>query len=121
MSKNNEQENSMAKQTKSTTPSTPATPAAAPAGEKGQADVFVRCMKDGLAVSPAKRVAPQAQVILNTIEAAGDAGLTREQLVKNLTGVIVTRQPVGRIVTYYQKSLVDGGLITLAKAPSAAA
>ena len=60
------------------------------------------------------KIAPQAQTILNTIEAAGT--ITREELVKALTGVLQTRQPVGRIVSYYQKLLTgDTGCVTLTK------
>lgn len=60
-----------------------------------------------------KKLAPQAQVIVNAVKAAGKRGLSRAELNEALTGVLVTRQPVGRIVTYYQKSLVDAGCIEI--------
>ena len=107
----------MAKQTKSqTAPANPSTPA-----EKGLNDKFVRVLgADGKGVPANKpKVAPQLQCIANTIEAAGLDGITRADLVKALTGVIVTRQPVGRIVSYYQKDLQVFGLATLVKQPVA--
>lgn len=62
------------------------------------------------------KVAPQAQVILDVIEASGKDGILREELVAALDGVLVTRQPINRIVTYYQKPLEDKGLIQVDKA-----
>lgn len=84
--------------------------------QKAKNDVFARVLLDGnpVALAQGTRIAPQAQVIVNTIEAAGS--ITRENLEKACTGVLVTRQPVGRIISYYQKDLVAAGLITLTKA-----
>jgi hypothetical protein len=82
-------------------------------------DRFTRVMIDGVPakLDPAKRLAPQAQVIVNGIEAAGSGGITREHLEKALTGVLVTRQPVGRIISYYQKLITDElQLVTLVRA-----
>lgn len=56
------------------------------------------------------KVAPQVTVILNVMEKAGKAGITRKDLVAGLEGVIATRQPISRIVSFYQKSLVERGL-----------
>lgn len=112
----------MAKKTKtqeSETPNTEAAPAA-PKKDQGSNDRFIRVFVDGKA-APAtdagqpKKVAPQLQVIANTLEAAGEVGLTRAELVKNLDGVLATRQPIGRIVSYYQKDLVKFGLATISK------
>jgi hypothetical protein len=75
---------------------------------------------------PTKKVAPQAQVIINVIKAAdmdGDKlrdaakrkGLSRAELVENLKGVLVTKQPEGRILSYYQKLLVEVGSVKLEK------
>jgi hypothetical protein len=70
-------------------------------------------LKDGAPVgAPAtKKLPPQAQQIANVIEAAGVAGIRRAELVKNLVGVLVTRQPEGRILSYYQKLLVETGAV----------
>lgn len=69
---------------------------------------------------PRKKLAPQAMTIVNTLAALPNATATREALEKACTGVLMTKQPVGRIITYYQKNLVDHGYIALTKAPAAA-
>ena len=106
----------MAKTTKSVNAPAPAE-AAAPATPKTPAppknDLFKRVMVDGKGAAPTAKLAPQAQTIVNAIEAAGDAGIRRNDLVTNLTGVLQTRQPVGRIVSYYQKLIVSSGAVTL--------
>jgi len=106
----------MAKSKETKTPETVPTPAQKSQGEN---DVFTRVLDpDGrpLAIPAGTRIAPQAQVIVNVIEAALPDGITRAQLVKNLEGVIVTRQPIGRIVAYYQKYLTtEIGLVTLTR------
>ena len=112
----------MAKKTKAAAVEAPAAPdndkaaAAAEKARKAATDVFRRTLggdKKPVQLEPGKRIAPQAQCILNAIE-AGDTGkgITRADLEKALTGVLVTRQPVGRIVSYYQKDLQSAGLIT---------
>lgn len=65
----------------------------------------------GKPVEGAKKPAPQAQGIINIIEAAGKPGITRSELVKSMEGVITTKQPLGRILSYYQKPLIEGGYI----------
>lgn len=124
--KNQERTTVMAKKTK-TAPEAPAegteTTAPAPAtpkAEKGLNDRFVRVFVDGKAApalnadGTAKRVAPQLQAIANALEAAGEAGTTRKDLIAVLeaSGTLKTRQPTGRIVSYYQKDLVNFGLAT---------
>lgn len=113
----------MAKKTK-TAPVDGAEPtAAAPAApktEKGLNDRFVRVFVNGVAApalnadGTAKRVAPQLQAIADALTAAGEVGTTRKDLIAVLesTGVLKTRQPTGRIVSYYQKDLVNFGLAT---------
>lgn len=64
----------------------------------------------------AKKLAPQAQAIVNLIQAEGKNGVTRATLVTNMTGVVQTRQPLGRILSYYQKALVEGGYVSIEKA-----
>ncbi len=117
----------MAKQTKSAVaPATaspePKTPAA-PKAEKGLNDRFIANFKeDGkTAVDPSKKIAPQAQVIVNTIAAAGKEGITRTQLNAHLKGVLTTRQPESRIVTYYQKLIQEVGCVKLVKGAEEAA
>jgi hypothetical protein len=100
----------------------PATNAPATGGvERGSGDLFVRVYKDGKPVEIGK-MPPQAKVIVNAVEAAGKTGIKRAELVKNLTGVLVTRQPVGRIVSYYTKLLKSSGTVEIKdETPAAAA
>jgi hypothetical protein len=60
-----------------------------------------------------KKLAPQAAGIVNILKEAGKRGLTRVDLVTAMKGVITTRQPEGRILSYYQKSLVDCGAVEI--------
>lgn len=121
----------MAKQTK--TPSAATVEAAAtPPADKKDAMAAARAAREQAAQGDrfkwhnqvkegTKKLAPQAQGIVNTLEAAGKNGLTRAELVKNLEGVIQTRQPITRILSYYQKDLVASGHIIIVEAavPSA--
>lgn len=59
-----------------------------------------------------KPIAPQAKAILNTIQAHPE-GVLRPALVEALKPVLVTRQPAERILTYYQKALVEAGVIEI--------
>lgn len=69
---------------------------------------------------PEEKVAPQAKAIANIVAAAGTKGITREKLVKEMEGVVQTRQPQARILSYYQKTLVEKGFFTVTPAePSA--
>jgi len=120
------------------TPAAEPAKAASPAGKptnlrpKGEAatDKFHRVFgEDGKGVQPTKtvdgkqvvtRLAPQAQIIANVLEVAGPDGMTRAELVAALPGAgLVTRQPVERILGYYQKPLAEAGVITYAKDPNA--
>jgi hypothetical protein len=67
-----------------------------------------------------KTLAPQAQTIVNAIQAAGKGGITRSDLVKSLDGVLTTRQPVGRIVSYYQKLITETGHVEIRPATGVA-
>lgn len=60
---------------------------------------------------PSCKLAPQAQVIVAILKEAGENGLTRNQLTEAMVGVVETRQPHGRILSYYQKKLLDSGAI----------
>lgn len=59
------------------------------------------------------KIAPQAQGIVNILLASDSKSLTREKLIEGMVGVVQTRQPEGRILSYYQKVLVDGGFVTI--------
>lgn len=85
---------------KAATPAVPAKPKTV--------DVF----KPLKAIATDTKMAPQAKVIVNII-GTYPGGITRDDLVKALEGKIVTRQPIGRIVTYYQKTLADEGFISI--------
>lgn len=131
----------MAKQTKSNVAPAPAgapqtagtTATAGPVIERGANDIFIAvpimdgdsqkldANKQPMFVEPPKKLAPQAMTIINTIRAAGEKGLTRSQLNANLKGVLVTRQPESRIVTYYQKPILLSGCVTMVKAVEAPA
>lgn len=110
----------MAKKTKEVQPTVDGTAPAPAAPPKGDNDRFTRVFADGKgapalnADGTAKRIAPQLQAIANTLEAVGESGCTRKELVELLSkpGVLTTRQPVGRILSYYQKDLVNFGLAT---------
>jgi hypothetical protein len=81
-----------------------------------QKDIFKRILVDGKGVAPVKKLAPQAMTIINTIEAAGEAGISRTDLVAALPAAgLVTRQPVGRILAYYQKDVVAQGAVEIVK------
>jgi len=67
-----------------------------------------------------KTLAPQAQTIVNAIQATGKGGITRSDLVKSLDGVITTRQPIGRIVSYYQKLITETGHVEIRPATGVA-
>ena len=103
----------MAKQAKETKAASTATEPTTAAPKAPKNDLFVRNFKDGKGAEPSKKLPPQAQVIVNAIEAAGEGGIRREELVKNLTGVLQTRQPVSRIVSYYQKLIAEVGAVTV--------
>lgn len=60
---------------------------------------------------PEKAPAPQAQGIINILKEAKKKGLSRPELVANMEGKIETRQPLGRILSYYSKALIASGAI----------
>jgi len=131
-----ERTNHMAKVTKSAVAPSPAAettgttaPAVAPKSkgpkEPNGADIFKRVFVDGKASPLTHKNAkgeivpcntPQVKVIANLLEAIGPDGCTRKELCEKLPAAgLVTRQPVGRIVSYYQKPMVDAGMIVIVK------
>jgi hypothetical protein len=79
---------------------------AAPAPKK--VTVFVHTGKE-----PTCKLAPQAAGIVNILKEAGKEGLNRADLTAAMDGVIETRQPQGRILSYYQKLLVESEAVTM--------
>lgn len=113
----------MAKKTTKTTkePEVPSTPAEKPTGRDigavsreraarrkhiAQQDVF-HFVKDS-----EKPLAPQAGKIVEVVKGSPE-GIGRAALLEALKPVLITRQPVERILAYYQSTLVEGGLIRI--------
>lgn len=104
----------------STTPPAANTAGTAAAPAKVAAPKTIDTFKFVKAVDATAKLAPQARVIVNVLSEHKD-GLTREDLCKALDGKLVTRQPIGRIVTYYQKLLTEQGYVTIDSVQVAAA
>ena len=111
-------------QTSAPTPkvaSTPVPPAEKKAFGKpsGENDVLERVYgKDGKPAIPKDvtgaevKLAPQANVIINAIDAAEGHRITRKDLIGILPKAgLVTRQPPERILSYYIKTLTGSGAI----------
>lgn len=83
----------------------------APKAARGNADKFV-FQKD---LAEGQKFAPQALLIVKHVKAHNT--ITRDQLCEELSKdpEFKTKQPVGRIVSYYQKDLVNAGLFTIEK------
>jgi hypothetical protein len=97
------------------TAGTEGTPVAdAPAKEKKAREPVNKKYEFVKAPGEGDKLAPQARLIVSEIEKAGT--IDRATLCKNLAanGDFKTRQPVERIVTYYQKDLEAAGFIKLA-------
>ena len=69
-----------------------------------------------------QKFAPQANLIVKHIQNAGAAGISKTDLCKALDGdeAFKTKQPTERIVGYYQKDLVNAGVISQTGAPAEA-
>jgi hypothetical protein len=87
---------------------------------KGQStkdgDIFTACDPQPENI----KIAPQAQQIVNLVIAAGKKGVTRKDLVASMDGVVVTRQPQGRILSYYQKLITENAMVTITPDTTAA-
>lgn len=90
-----------------------ATKAPAPKVTKVDRFFFVKGVAEG------EKLAPQARVIVNVLSEHKD-GVSRAELVTALTGKLNTRQPEGRILTYYQKTLVERGYVRIEETEVAA-
>lgn len=99
--------------------------------EPNGADKFTRVFVDGKGAAITKKNAkgetipwstPQVKVIATVLEGAGEAGMSRKDLVAALIPAgLATCQPASRILSYYQKELVENGVVVLTKAAAQAA
>ena len=65
---------------------------------------------------PESKLAPQAQCIVNILKEAGKKGLTRKELLAQMEEQVTTRQPINRILAYYQKKIQEVGAVKMEKA-----
>jgi len=68
-----------------------------------------------------EKVTPQARQMIDIIQAYGPDAVARSFIVAELTKVVKTRQPVERIVAFYQQTLGPKGTGLLAIEKTAAA
>jgi hypothetical protein len=92
--------------------------AAAPKKERKAPVPAMRVEKFKFANDPAAgtRIAPQAALIVKHVKAAGGDGVDKATLVSLLSADpdFKTRQPVERIIGYYQRPLIDAGVLVAA-------
>ena len=69
-----------------------------------------------------EKLTPQARQMVDLIVGAGEGGIEKGELVKQLTPIVKTRQPVERIVAFYQQTLGEKGtgLLKVVKESTAA-
>lgn len=111
------------------------TPAPAPVVDAGKAETLAKARQQRTEkanstrykavsgrspVAGEKKLAPQAAEIVKVVEEHGEAGVLRPALIEALKGRLKTKQPEERILTYYQKALVDGGYVTTSEDASSA-
>jgi len=65
----------------------------------------------GMPAEGDKKLCKQEQGIMDLIKTAGKKGITRPDLLTAMEEVITTVQPIGRILSYYQKGLVERGYV----------
>lgn len=58
-----------------------------------------------------KKLPKQAKIILDLLKSAGTKGFDRDAIAPALRGILKTKQPVDRIVSYYRSALVGGGYV----------
>lgn len=70
-----------------------------------------------------QKFAPQAVLIIKHVQSAGADGISKSDLVKALAAdeAFKTRQPIERIIGYYQKDLVNAGVLAQGTSAAAAA
>ncbi len=86
---------------------------------RGVNDRFIRSFGTDGKPTPLPKVPPQVKVIVDGVEAAGKRGILRSELVTNITPTLITRQPPERIISYYEKKIVELGLVTIQRSASA--
>lgn len=69
-----------------------------------------------------QKFAPQAMLIIKHVQNAGANGISKSDLCKALSAdeAFKTKQPVERIVGYYQKDLVNAGVLSQTSATAEA-
>jgi hypothetical protein len=82
----------------------PKAPAKAAASKAEKVFTFLKAPKD-------KELPPQAVVIMQELKTLKKATMT--ELTAAVDGKISTKQPVDRIIAFYQKKLVEGGFVKL--------
>jgi hypothetical protein len=61
------------------------------------------------------KLPPQCKQIVDILAAAPDKKLNRETLLAEMTKVVKTRQPMERILGYYQPRLISKGLVIMSQ------
>jgi hypothetical protein len=106
-----------------TNPETGTTEGTTAPAEKKPATPRVSNIKYTFVKEPAEgqKFAPQANLIIKHVRNAGADGVSKSDLVKLLSADpdFKTRQPVERIIGYYQKDLVNAGVISQGAAAAA--
>jgi hypothetical protein len=110
----------MAKNKKATKPDA-GTDEATQAGAEQSAEKAAKAPKKAVifkftGTEPTCKLAPQAAGIVNILKEAGDTGLSRDDLVAAMEGVITSKQPLSRILAYYQKLLVESEAVEIVDA-----
>lgn len=101
------------------TPTTEAAPATLKEKKVRVSNIRYTFVKDPL---EGQKFAPQAVLIIKHVQNAGADGISKDDLVKALAADenFKTRQPVERIIGYYQKDLVNAGILSQSSGTSAA-
>jgi hypothetical protein len=83
--------------------------ATTPKAKKAKAEPKAEMVYTHTGQEPSCKMPPQALGILNIIKEAKTIG--RTDLVSAMDGVIQTKQPLTRILAYYQKLLLESGAV----------
>jgi len=73
-------------------------------------NIITTFVKGKIDLKPENKLPPQARIIVEQIASVKD-GFERGQLIARLKPLITTKQPVERILGYYQKRLIEEGYI----------
>lgn len=72
-----------------------------------------------VALSDDIKLPPQERIIVELIQGSGKDGISRADLLKLMEGKVTTRQPLERILGYYQNDMVNRELVTVEKREAA--